>query len=73
MAKYNNAEEITKAFIEDGWGEDTKFKVLTYAEAEKRGVKFLFQDRECKGHQYYIQNVSENIYDDNGKLVIFGL
>lgn len=37
MKKYNSVEEISEAFIKDGWSVNTSFSEVTMEEAEKKG------------------------------------
>lgn len=38
MKKYNSGEEISEAFIKDGWSVNTSFSEVTMEEAEKRDI-----------------------------------
>lgn len=72
MAKYNNVKEITQAFIKQGWNKTITFTELTYEEAVRMGAEFLMRDNKHKEHRYFVMHSSGNIFDNNGKLVLFG-
>lgn len=72
MAKFNNAKEITRFFINDGWGENTTSLELSKKEAEEKGYYFALGGME-KGRKYFIMGACGNIYDDNGKIVMFNI
>lgn len=68
---YTTAEEITSEFIKSGWGEDTIFSELSFEEAKERGYCFVV-DGMNRGRKYFKMGVCGNIYDDKGKLLMFG-
>ena len=70
-AVFLTAEEITKKFIDDGWGTDTSFSELTLEEAKEKGYLFA-EVGIAKGRKYFKKTVSNNIYDDTGNLMCFG-
>lgn len=72
MAKFNNTEEITRFFINDGWGENTTFSELSEKEAKEKGYHFAARGIE-NGRKYFIMGTCGNIYDDNGKIVMFNI
>lgn len=72
MAKFKNAEEITRFFINDGWGENTTFTELSTQEAEEKGYLFAV-DGIKKGKKYFAMGVCGNIYDDSGKIACFNI
>lgn len=69
---YTTAEEITKKFIEDGWDAKTTFSELTMEEAIEKGCLFAIAGIN-RGHKYFKMNISGNIYDENGKIVMYNL
>lgn len=69
--KFNNVNQITEAFIEDGWGKNTTFEELTLEEAKENGYLFAI-DGIRKGRKYFKMNICNNIYDDNGNLMCYG-
>lgn len=72
MRKFTNAEEITRFFINDGWGEDTTFSELS--EKEARGKGYIFAVNGIKnGRKYFVMGTCGNIYDDNGKIAMFNI
>ena len=52
MKKFNNAEEITKAFIADGWKNDTVLVDYTADEAKTEGLFGIFNDI-CNGKKFF--------------------
>lgn len=70
MAKFNNAEEITRFFTNDGWGENTTFSELTKKEAEEKGYYFASSGMK-KDRKYFVMGVCGNVYDDNGEIAMF--
>lgn len=68
---YGTIEEITSDFIKSGWGEDTIFSELSLEEAQERGYCFVI-DGMNRGRKYFKMGVCGNIYDDKGKLLMFG-
>lgn len=48
--KYNSVEEISEAFIKDGWSVNTSFSEVTMEEAEKKDIylRYLKSGREKK-------------------------
>lgn len=72
MTKFKNANEITRFFVDDGWGKDTNFSELSEAEAKERGLHFAIRGME-KGRKYFKMAVSGNIFDDNGKIAMYNI
>jgi hypothetical protein len=72
MKKYNNVNEITKAFIKKGWNKDTTFQEVTITEAKERGLLFAI-DAYNKGRKIFKMNVTGNIYSDTGELLMFNI
>lgn len=72
MAKFENAEEITRFFINDGWGENTTFSELTEKEAKEKGYCFATSGMK-KGRKYFVMGVCGNVYDDNGEIAMFNI
>ena len=68
---YTTTEEIKQAFIKDGWSKNTSFTELTVEEAEKRGMIYAVNEIK-QGRKYFKMNVSGNIFNDRGKLILFG-
>lgn len=69
---YTTTQEITQAFIKDGWNEDTSFTELSLKEARERGLLLALKgiDNGCK---YFKMNICGNIYNNKGKLVMFNI
>lgn len=72
MRKFTNAEEITRFFINDGWGEDTTFSELSEKKAREKGCIFAVNGIK-KGRKYFVMGICGNIYDDNGKIAMFNI
>ncbi len=72
MKKITTIQEITKAFIADGWNKDTTFSELTLQEAKKKGYLFALS-RIKKGHSFFKMEGSGNIYDDYGNIAYYNL
>jgi len=70
--KFSTVEQIANKFIKDGWSKNTSFTELSLKEAEEKG--YLFAINEIKnGRKYFKMNVSENIYNDNGKIALYNI
>lgn len=72
MAKFNNAEEITRFFVNDGWGKDTTFSELSEKEAREKGYTFAVTGIKT-GRKYFVMGICGNVYDDNGKIAMFNI
>ena len=72
MKKFNNIEEITKAFIKDGWSENTSFAEVSPELAEKIGAYSIASDiAHC--HKFFIMNGSDNVFDEKGEVAMYNL
>ena len=70
--KYNSVEEISEAFIKDGWSVNTSFTEVTMEEAEKKGYLYAVSEIR-KGKKVFRMNVCGNIYSENGKLLYYNI
>lgn len=70
--KFRTTEEIAKRFIADGWNKDISFSELTLDEAKEKGFFFAVYWIN-KGRKFFKMDANGNIYDDNGKIVLFAL
>jgi hypothetical protein len=70
--KFSTAEQITDHFIKDGWSKSTSFTELSLKEAEEKGYHFAINGIN-NGRKYFKMNVSENIYNDNGKIALYNI
>lgn len=70
--KFSTVEEITNAFVKDGWSKDASFTELSLEEAKEKGHLFAIE-RIKKGRKHFKMNVSGNIFDDNGKVVLYNV
>lgn len=70
--KFSTVEQITNKFIKDGWNNKTSFTELTLKEAEEKGYLFAINEI-TKGRKYFKMNVSNNIFNDNGKIVMYNI
>lgn len=68
--KFQTAEQITKSFIKKGWNKKVSFKELTLTEAQQKGLTFAI-DGIKKGKKYFVMNINNNIYDDDGEIAFF--
>lgn len=68
---YSSVEEITKAFIQEGWSKDASFHELTEKEAKEKGLTFA-QRGIAKGAKFFVMNVTNNVYNQNGQLLCYG-
>lgn len=73
MKKFNNAEEITKAFIADGWANDTVLVDYTAEEAKTEGLFGIYNKICSNGKKFFKMNVTGNIFDDTGKVVYYNM
>lgn len=69
---YHNTKEITKAFVKDGWSEDTTFQELTMDEAMAKGLTFAI-DMIQNGRKVFKMNICGNLYSDTGKLLMYNI
>jgi hypothetical protein len=69
---FKTIEQITNKFIKDGWSKDTSFRELELKEAEEKRYLFAIEGIK-KGRKYFIMNVSNNIYDDKGKILLYDI
>ena len=67
--KYGSVEEITKAFIRKGWSKDTKFAKAS-AEDINRIYGCITPDKK---RNYFVMDVTGNVFDDNGKVALYNL
>lgn len=65
------AEDLTAIFIKNGWSENTLFEELTKEDLQKAGVGLLTL-RMDQGERFFRMAVSNNIYDEKGKLIAYG-
>lgn len=72
MKKFRNAEEITEFFINDGWGENTSFSEVCLEEAKEKGYGYIIRGIK-NGEKFLKMNVSGNIFNENGRLVLFNI
>lgn len=70
--KFNTVEQITNSFIKDGWSKDTSFIELSLTEAKQKGYTFAINGIN-KGSKYFKMNITNNIYDDTGKITMFDI
>lgn len=70
--RFTTEEEITEYFIKDGWTENTSFTEITVEEATAEGLLCALTGIK-EGRKYFRMNICGNIYDDNGKLIMFNL
>lgn len=68
---YRSVEEITTAFIREGWSKDTSFHELTEKEAIEKGLTFA-QRGIAKGAKFFVMNVTNNVFNQNGQLLCYG-
>jgi len=70
--KFSTVKQITNEFIKEGWNKNISFTELSLKEAKEKG--YLFAINEIKnGRKYFKMNVSENIYNDNGKIALYNI
>ncbi len=69
---FETSEEITKAFVKNGWSKDTAFSELTVKEAEEKGYLFAISGM-AKGHKFFKMNECGNIYNDKGEICCFNI
>lgn len=65
------AEDLTAIFIKNGWSENTLFEGLTKEDLQKAGVGLLTL-RMDQGERFFRMAVSNNIYNESGKLIAYG-
>lgn len=69
---FTNIKQIREEFIKDGWNEDISFEELTLEEAKIKGYIFAV-DGIKKERKYFKMNVTGNIFDDKGKVVLYNV
>ena len=72
MRKFNSVEEITTAFIKDGWSENISFTELTEDVIKQENLAFLLRGIEC-GKKYFRMNETGNIFKDNGSIALYNI
>ena len=65
------AEKMKEKFLKDGWN-NINFEEVTKKEAEEKGLLFAILGI-AKGKKYFRMVESGNIFDENGKIVMFNL
>lgn len=73
MKKFNNVEEITKAFIADGWENDTVLVDYTADEAKTEGLFGIYNEICNNGKKFFKMLGNGNIFNDNGKVVYYNI
>lgn len=66
------AEMMSDKFRKDGWNEEVSFTELTLEDAEKIGCTSMI-GRIQKGHKYFRMAVCGNIYDQEGRIVLYDI
>ena len=66
--KYNNVEEITKAFIKKGW-KDPKFREMT----EDEDGCLAVADGLKEGKKFFRMLSTGNVYDEHGEVFYFNI
>lgn len=69
---FTNVEQIREKFIKDGWNKNTSFVELSLEEAKEKGYLFAISGI-AKGKKYFKMNVSGNIYNNKGKVLIYNI
>lgn len=69
---FTNVEQIRVKFIKDGWSENTSFEELSLKEAKENGYLSI-SNEIAKGKKFFKMNISGNIFNDKGKIVMYGL
>ena len=73
MKKFNNAEEITKAFIADGWKNDTVLVDYTADEAKTEGLFGIYNEICNNGKKFFKMTATGNIFDDTGNIAYYNI
>ncbi len=71
MSTFKTVEQITNKFIKDGWSKNTSFEELSLEEANKHGSWMVNEIK--KGKKYFKMNISNNIFNDKGKIVLYDI
>jgi len=69
---FKTTEEIKNNFVKSGWDKTISFRELTLKEAQEENLLFVINGMS-KGRKYFRMNVSGNIYNDKGKIVLFNI
>lgn len=69
---FATTEQITEEFIKDGWNKNISFHELSLNEAKEKGYTFAINGIN-EGKKYFVMNGTENVYNDNGKIVHFNI
>ena len=69
---FNNIEEIKEYFVKKGWAKNISFMELTLKEAEEIGNDFIVSKMKL-GRKFFKMDITNNIYDDRGKIAMFNL
>jgi hypothetical protein len=65
--KYNTIEQITKAFIKDGWDNPT-FTMINAMD-----IKKAHGTVNIKPGNYFVMNETGNIYTNTGKIYLYNI
>lgn len=71
---YKTVEEITEAFIKQGWSVETaKFEELTIEKAEAMGLGSDTIYKIMDGKKLFIMTSTGNVYDNKGDIYWFNI
>lgn len=68
--KYKTREEITAAFIADGWSTSISFRDAT---PEEIAGNTYIKQAATQGRKFYAMTANGNMYDDAGTLVYYNI
>ena len=72
MNRFSNVEEIKAYFVGDGWNKDISFHELTVGEAMEKGYSFAVS-KILQNQKFFVMNDTGNVFDENGKIVVFNI
>ena len=70
-AHYKTVDEITAAFIANGWSDTITFTEATKEETDKSG--FFIKQAADNGAKFFIMTGSGNMFDDTGSIVFYNI
>ena len=68
MRKFNNVEEITEGFINDGWSNVT-FSMVSKDESKSIGLWIVSKIEQ--GQKFFKMNETGNIFDEFGRIKVY--
>lgn len=69
---FNTVNEIKQHLVRNGWSDDISLQEISLEEAKNKGYLFAIDD-VSKGKKYFKMDISEDIYNDKGEVVLYAI